>query len=975
MAEAIENDDLSPVDDIDFLTDWLSAPENIATGGEPYSAVRQRYNEVAMMDENNPLPAWTIPTDIQQINPTEGMGFFGKMRESLTGTARETGATESAFNYTDMPEVVEGLGATDAAGGVGKSVFGNAMIAQAAPEEMAAIISAQYPDVEVTQDIKGNFLLKSGVDGKTYAIKPGFEFEDAQRLATQALITVPAAVATGAVATATAGITIPALVGLGVYGLTSYGYQKIQESMGGELNEADVLIDAITPPGMDIAAKAAGPVLGKIVSNVIQPARDAFSRTFNKYNPPANTVTVPALSDVQLGDLFREAADGSVDAQLRLADYSQPNEAVIGAAEQLGIGDFLQPDHVSTSVEFIQVLQTLKGIRGIGATAGEEDALKEVVERATQAVLDLGAEADKNVFSNQVLTNATDQLTNIKEGADELWTKFRTAIGDENGFIEVGSGANKRMEPNLAVTEYNPDSLLTNLEAKLARENGITTQIDPFELRFINTFKPKEEMREIPQFYKKGENKGQPIYDSKGKQKVKLEPTGGLVLPNLQMLETFRRDLTSAMQSPHLFPNSNERLLSDLYGNVLEEERTLLDAAFSLNRDDSFKTSSILENFDMARATSRLGFGMQDDLQSIFGKKLDKYFAPIVRTKMGILRGGDAKGFNEFLQAIPAEDRQYTLLNGLNMFLGKQNKEGKLTFTSYADWWDGLRSQGESFKLVKDTLTEDQFQTFENIYLVSRSISNALKEKPVGGATLQKEAIAAIRAEKLTKAIVEGAKTLGKGAVLEGVVQSAGGPPAMGALAQAVRTGTRQAAARNPTAEDAGPRIKAAIDLIVSDDFAAMIRGRYSPESVRRWANSPKGIIFGKVVGLTKEATVKILEQYVKAATSEIITEAVTENSAVPVDEQASVSAKMLNDIAPSEGLLPAPPGNAMTASQQMLRRLPPVAVATRGVPGLGEPANDVAATPAMAPPPSAVAQGPSESSEMMARLFPMDMV
>ena len=72
---------------------------------------------------------------------------------------------------------------------------------------------------------------------------------------------------------------------------------------------------------------------------------------------------------------------------------------------------------------------------------------------------------------------------------------------------------------------------------------------------------------------------------------------------------------------------------------------------------------------------------------------------------------------------------------------------------------------------------------------------------------------------------------------------------------------------------------------------------------------------------------------------------------------------------------VPAPdPVGQMTASQQMLRRIPP-APSTRGVPGLGEPANDVAATPAMAPAPSAVAQGPSESSEMMARLFPMDMV
>jgi hypothetical protein len=93
MAEpqAIGNDKLSPVDDIDFLTDWLSAPENIATGGETYSAVRQRYNEVAMMDQDNPLPAWKIPADIQQINPTEGMGFLEKCGRALQGQQEKQG--------------------------------------------------------------------------------------------------------------------------------------------------------------------------------------------------------------------------------------------------------------------------------------------------------------------------------------------------------------------------------------------------------------------------------------------------------------------------------------------------------------------------------------------------------------------------------------------------------------------------------------------------------------------------------------------------------------------------------------------------------------------------------------------------------------------------------------------------------------------------------------------------------------------
>jgi len=53
-----------------------------------------------------------------------------------------------------------------------------------------------------------------------------------------------------------------------------------------------------------------------------------------------------------------------------------------------------------------------------------------------------------------------------------------------------------------------------------------------------------------------------------------------------------------------------------------------------------------------------------------------------------------------------------------------------------------------------------------------------------------------------------------------------------------------------------------------------------------------------------------------------------------------------------------------------------PAAPQTRGVPGLTEPAGAGAPpSPVSAPAPQAVAQGPSQSREMMDRLFPMDMV
>ena len=65
-----------------------------------------------------------------------------------------------------------------------------------------------------------------------------------------------------------------------------------------------------------------------------------------------------------------------------------------------------------------------------------------------------------------------------------------------------------------------------------------------------------------------------------------------------------------------------------------------------------------------------------------------------------------------------------------------------------------------------------------------------------------------------------------------------------------------------------------------------------------------------------------------------------------------------------------------IVAPPQASAKTVPAAPQARGVAGLTEPAGAGALpTPVTAPPPQAVAQGPSQSREMMDRLFPMDMV
>ncbi len=67
---------------------------------------------------------------------------------------------------------------------------------------------------------------------------------------------------------------------------------------------------------------------------------------------------------------------------------------------------------------------------------------------------------------------------------------------------------------------------------------------------------------------------------------------------------------------------------------------------------------------------------------------------------------------------------------------------------------------------------------------------------------------------------------------------------------------------------------------------------------------------------------------------------------------------------------------SSIVAPPQASIKTVPAAPQTRGVAGLTEPAGTGALpSPVTAPPPQAVAQGPSQSREMMDRLFPMDMV
>jgi hypothetical protein len=100
------------------------------------------------------------------------MGFFESIGEMVTGARRTTPETLALPEWTAMPELNQMSMSSF------KSALGTLLTN---PQETVQILQSNFPGLQVRQDAKGNFILRSSVDQKEYAIPPGFSAGDIPR--------------------------------------------------------------------------------------------------------------------------------------------------------------------------------------------------------------------------------------------------------------------------------------------------------------------------------------------------------------------------------------------------------------------------------------------------------------------------------------------------------------------------------------------------------------------------------------------------------------------------------------------------------------------------------------------------------------------------------------------------------------------------------------------------------------------------
>jgi hypothetical protein len=483
---------------------------------------------VAPVAAEAPVAAPPAATEATPAAPQEDRGVLGMVAdvgsgvvEAVTGSGRETETIMALPEWTSMPEL-NSASFRSALTGLGTLL--------ANPDEISQVVKANFPDTQVFQDEKGNYIFRSSLDGRDYAIKPGMRVSDIPRVI-------------GGIAAFTPAGRATTITGAGLKsGLTQTGIEASQVAAGGEFSPAEV--------GLASAGGAAVPAIVKTA----QAGRAAF-----KGQPPAAGADTAAgaapaaagqMTTEELIDTAMQAGQKSIvpGRQSRavevLAGETAPDPKVLAAAKRLGIDEFLQPDHVTTNQVYRELAQAVKSIPGSEARQAEMKGLEQVGKRASDLIDEIGGTKDFSTLNTKLQTALQQQV-------DDLATKSNKIYDDV---------LNKTIPKRV---EVNAENILNFIRTR-AEDLGGFQNLSPMEKEIFGKLAPR---------------------------KVKVDGVEVEKLPTYTLLDDVRKDIGSAYKGTGPFKDADRGQLDQLYGRLSQDQ---LSVAAKFGVDDALKEANSL---------------------------------------------------------------------------------------------------------------------------------------------------------------------------------------------------------------------------------------------------------------------------------------------------------------------------------------------------------------------------------------------
>lgn len=337
-------------------------------------------------------------------------GFSASAADLVTGNLRTTPEIEALPEWTDMPELNQMSMASF------KTALGTMLTN---PAETTKILQANFPGSQVRQDAKGNYILKSSVDGKEYAIPPGLSVGDIPRVLGGLLAFTPAGKAT----------TIPGAIAAGAG--TQAAIEASQIAAGGEFDADEVTLAGITG--------GAGQALQRLMPAGRQAAQRAAQATPDQSIAQQSAQALPdqeALdkSFSSIGDLVRKASSGghgSTAAKARLIDMAQVNTEAKAAADRLGMD--LPFDVFSDNPQIRATVGLTRSAAGSEAEAAWINTLRNTVDQADEVVKQFDASfiegrPSTGAVSQRILDSLNATRSNLSNDADEIYKRVDDVV-------------------------------------------------------------------------------------------------------------------------------------------------------------------------------------------------------------------------------------------------------------------------------------------------------------------------------------------------------------------------------------------------------------------------------------------------------------------------------------------------------------------------------------------------------------------
>lgn len=394
---------------------------------------------------------------------------------------------------------------------------------------------------------------------------------------------------------------------------------------------------------------------------------------------PASGRAMPSpLTVEEFGKQAKKAVEspiGGSRALERLATEVQADPETIAAAERLGVTQYLQPDHITTSQVVREIGQAVKSIPGSSARAAEMEGLAQVGETALKLLEDVGGTRDLSTLNERVRSGIKQQAEVLKNTSDALYQEIAQAIPSS--------------------TRVRADKTLAYIQQRAKEMNGVEN-LTPIEKELLSKLTPKQ------------------IPSKSGKSVREIPPTYALV-------DELRKDVGEIAGGPGLVPDRSTRVAKELRELMTQDQEVAAQAA------------GVADKWAKAKDAVKLRKGLEDDMGLLFGKAFDESLVTRLTTSATGLSKGDADRFAKIVKAIPDNMRGEVVASALGTAFGRATKNGELNFNTFANFMDGLDRNKQAKAALFSNLTPAARAQFEDVATVSRSIAKATRENIPNG--------------------------------------------------------------------------------------------------------------------------------------------------------------------------------------------------------------------------------------------------